>query len=51
MMAALAQSVRVTIPNAAAWRVCDVCGDLAALAPGAEHCRPRRRRRRAGERQ
>jgi hypothetical protein len=46
-MAALAQSVRLTIRNGAAWRACDVCGTWAALAPDAEHCGPRKRRRRA----
>jgi hypothetical protein len=47
VMAALAQSVRITIPNGAAWRVCDVCGDLTAQTAEAEHCGPRKRRRRA----
>lgn len=46
-MAALAQSVRITIPNGATWRVCDTCGEMAALAPDAVHCDTRKRRRRA----
>ncbi|MEJ3745182.1 hypothetical protein WEI85_18030 [Actinomycetes bacterium KLBMP 9797] len=37
-MAALAQSLRVTIGNSAAWRTCERCGALAALPDGTEHC-------------
>jgi len=45
-MAALSTSLRITIPNGAAWRTCDACGELAALAPDVAHCTPRRRKAR-----
>lgn len=49
-MAALAQSVRVTIRNSAAWRTCETCDALTALPSSAEHCAGSRRKSRRAAR-
>jgi hypothetical protein len=49
-MAALTQSLRVTIGNGAAWRSCETCGALAALPDGVEHCAGTRRKARRASR-
>jgi hypothetical protein len=49
-MAALAQALRVTIGNRAAWRTCGTCGVLAALPDGVEHCTGTRRKTRRAAR-
>jgi hypothetical protein len=49
-MATLAQSVRVTIRNSAAWRTCETCDTLTALPSDVEHCGGSRRKSRRAAR-